>query len=398
MGKGTIAVILFVVAAIVLVALAGSLVETNNAGYYIVKQAALTGNMTVRNEPGVFPQFFAKLTKYQISDMSYFSKSDLDGGVGEDSQPIKVRFNDGGTADISGAIKFKLSQKEQDELSLHREFKSYTAIQQDLIRQVVSEALMQTATLMKAEESYSTRRAEFTSLAENQIRFGIYETVSVEKKVQDTEGNDFIERETVLKLTKDGLPIVRKESPFIRYNISILQFIIKEIDFDATIDNLISKKKEAEQQKVVARANAERAKQDAITEEEMGKARIAKAQADELVIKIQATTQAQKNFEVAEWNRKEAIEKAAAILVEKETEAKANALLVKAGLTPLLKAQIDKETAIGVAQALSKVVFPTTMVLGQGGDGTSALNPFDAVGLQSFIEISRNMAKSSVGK
>jgi len=386
--KGTITIFVVVIIAIIAIATFSSLVETNDAGFYHVRQKAITGTLESINDEGVFMQLFAKLTKYQVSDMYYFSKSDLDGGKGAESQPIKVRFNDGGTADVSGAIKYKLSLKEGNQLALHREFKTYQAVQQDLIRQVVAEALMQTATLMKAEESYSTRRAEFTSLIENQIRNGIYETISEERVELDSEGNDFIEREVRVKLDEDGMPTVRKESPFLRYDIEILQFIIKDIDFDPTIDALIAKKKEAEQQKVVARTNAERAKQDAITEMEQGKARIAKAEADELVIKIQATTKAQKEFEVAEWDKKKAIEIAAAKLVEKETEAKTNALLVKAGLTPLVKAQIEKDTAIGVAQAMAGVKFPTTMVIGGKGEGGgSQLNPFDAVGLESFITI-----------
>ena len=40
----------------------------------------------------------------------------------------------------------------------------------------------------------------------------------------------------------------------------------------SVIDNLIAKKKEAEQLKIVAKSNAERAKQDAITAYEQGEA------------------------------------------------------------------------------------------------------------------------------
>ena len=62
---------------------------------------------------------------------------------------------------------------------------------------------------------------------------------------------------------------------------------------------MIARKKDAEQNKVVAMANAVKAKQDAITAEEQGKARIAEAKAIAEVEKITAVVEAQKKAEVA---------------------------------------------------------------------------------------------------
>lgn len=366
------------------------LFATNKAGFYQIKQAAITGKISVHDKPGTYLKLFGTITTYQISDMNYFSKSSLEGGSGEDSDPIKVRFNDGGTADISGSIKFRLSLKEEDQLLLHQDFKNYNKVQSDLVRQVVTEALMQTATLMKAEESYSSRRSEFTTLAEQQIRQGIFETESKEEKYLNPDGKEFIERTVRVKHNADGNPSIRKISPFKRYNIQILQFVIKDIDFDSTIDALIAKKKEAEQQKIVAQANAERAKQDAITAEEQGKARIAQAKADEEVIKIKAVTEAEKEYEVSRLRKQRAQEDAEALLVQKEAEAKAAALLVKAGLAPKDKAIIDKEKAIGIAEEMAKIQLPQIMILGSGD--SAAQNPFDAIGLEAFLNIMEKLS------
>ncbi|MCK5673375.1 MAG: hypothetical protein KAH95_08355, partial [Spirochaetales bacterium] len=170
------------------------------------------------------------------------------------------------------------------------------------------------------------------------------------------------------------------------------QFVIKDIDFDATIDSLIAKKKEAEQQRIVAQANAEKAKQDAITAEEQGKARIAEARADEEVLKIKAVTQAEKGFEVAKLNRQKAEEDAAADLLIREAEAQGATLLVRAGLTPKDKAELDKETAIGVAAEMAKIQLPEVMIFGSG-EG-SPTNPFDAIGLEAFMNISEKISDS----
>jgi regulator of protease activity HflC (stomatin/prohibitin superfamily) len=387
-----------VVAVLGLVTFSSSILETNLAGRYQVKQAAVSGDMSVRNEPGVYGQMFGDIYTYQISDMNYFSKSSLDGGEGEHAAPIGVRFNDGGTADVSGSIKFRLSLKEENQLQLHTDFKGYSAVQADLVRQVITESLMQTATLMKAEESYSTRRSEFTALAEEQIVFGIYDTTSIEREVKDAEGNLFVERSTRVKTDSDGKPVIRKISPFRRYDIEVIQFVIKDIDFDKTIDALIAKKKEAEQAKVVARAKAEEAKQDAITAAEQGKARIAKAEADELVEKIKATTKAQKEFEVAQFNRKKADEDAKARLTIKRAEADAAKLLVAAGLTPLDRATIQKETAIGVAAELSKLKLPSTFIAGGSGGSGGGMDPFTAIGLNQLLEIQKKLVDQNKSK
>ncbi len=365
------------------------LVGTNNAGYYVVRQAAVTGTMTVIDSPGSYLKLFADTHTYQVSDMHYFSKSNLDGGEGAESDPIHVRFNDGGTADISGAIKYRLPTDPAKRLRIHQDFKSYAALKHDLIRQTVSEAMMQTATLMKAEESYSTRRSEFTSLVEDQIKNGIYDVTAREIKTADADGNELVDHEVFVKKDAQGQPVIRKTSPLSTYGVEVVSFTIKELDFDPTIEALIQKKKEAEQMKVVARANAEKAKQDAITAREQGNAKIATEKADQDVQKMKEVTIAEKLFEVSKLGRQQAEQDAQARITQGRAEAEVNKLKVAAGLTPLERATIDKETAIGVATQLANVKFPGMMVLGGGNGGKSATDPFEAVGLESFLRISK---------
>lgn len=386
------------IALITVVTLGRQVLGSNDAGYYQIKQAAVTGAMSVIETPGTYLRLFANVTTYHVSDVYYFSKSET-GQADSDADPIKVRFNDGGTAEVSGMIKFRLPSDPEKQLKLHSDFKNYRAIKHDLMRQVVAEALMQTAPLMKAEDSYSTRRSEFTDLAEDQVTDGIFETVSKEFRDKDVEGNEFIEKEVNIKIDeKTGQRVVRKVSPLKQYGIEVIQFVIKDIDFDQTIDALIAKKKEAEQQKVVAKANAEKAKQDAITAREQGNARIATEKANQDVEKIKEVTIAQKEFEVSQLKRKQAEQDAAAQITAGKALAEVNRLKVQAGLTPLEKATIAKETAIGVAAELAKVQFPGMMVIGGGGNGKSAADPFEAVGLESLMRISDKMARQKEDK
>ena len=385
-------VVLVFIAVGVTALLSGSLVETNNEGYYHVRQSVL-GNMSVRDKAGTYFQALDKITIYEVCDTVYFSKSKLDGGSGEQADAITVRFNDGGTAEISGMLKFCAPQSEDKRLILHKEYKSQSAIKYDLVRQSIIGALKQTATLMKAESSYSTKRSEFVSRSKEQIKDGIYATISRERVFKDADGNELTETINELKLDKNGNPIVSEISPLKTYGIRIAQFTIKDMDFDETIDALIAKKKEAQQMKVVAKANAEKAKQDAITAMEQGKAKIAEAKAEEEVAKITEVTRAQKELEVAKLNAQRVDADTKAMLIRKKREAEANKLLVSAGLTPKEKAEYKMNTSIGVAKELSSIKLPKLMIF--GGEGKSGpTDPFQAVGLESFMKITDKLTDS----
>ena len=433
------------VALLICLTLSSQIVETNQAGFYQIKQAAVSGEMTVKSTPGMYFQNFGTIHDYKISEAYYFSTSNLDGGSGEESQPITVRFNDGSVARIEGNIKFRLSMKIEDQLLLHENFRSYNVVEHDLIRQTVTEALQQSANLMTAEESYSTRRSELTEVVEAQIKSGVFAKINEEVLKTDVEGNTFIQKSISIELDKNGNPVVSKISPFKLYNVEVLQFVIKKILFDDKILSLIEAKKDAEQQKVVAKAKAEKAKQDAITAREEGAAKIATAKAEEdkeklvMVIRAErskeiaeieaarevsveklaketATVKAQKEFDigkieaekedtvaqiqankelqVAKLERLAAEENAAAKLELGESEAKVAALKVEAGLSPLERAQIDMRTKIGIAEAIAKSKFPTTMITG-GSGSKGGMSPIEIVGLNQMMDLAERTGRSS---
>lgn len=374
-----IAIVVLIVGAL----LSSQLIESNSAGYIQVKQAAGTGTMTVRLNPGVYAQNFADIHTYRISDVYDFHGAD---------DRIKVQFNTGATAVVSGQIKYRLPLNEDKILLIHRDFRSYEAVQSDLVRQVVAASLKQSASQFSADDVYSNRRSEFINLVNEQIKNGIYATTYTETLRKDEDGNTFIQRSTATKRDANGVPVIAERSAFDVYGIELVQLVINDIEFDEQTKGLIARRKEAEQEQVVARATAERSKQDAITAEAKGKANVAIAEAEALVKKKTAVIEAEKETEVAQQQALQAMEQKKAIVAKGEAEAEAARLKVAAGLTPQEKAKFDMDTAIGVADKLSKIQLPKMMVLGGGANGQSPLNPFDAVGLKSFIDISKQIA------
>lgn len=349
-----------------------------------VKQATASGDMSVRSDPGMYPRMFGSITQYTISDVYDFH---------DEAEQVALRFNDAATAKVSGQIRYRLPNDPAQILRLHQDFRSDDGVHKQLVRQVVENAIRQTASLFSAEEVYSLRRADFVYLINEQIKAGLYATTYQEVVTKDEDGNTSIKRTMLIQKDKDGNPVVAEESLFKRYGIELLQVKLDDPQFDEKTNELIAERKKADQQKVVAKANAERAKQDAITAEEVGKANVATAEAAALVEKKKAVVDAQREKEVAEQRALQADAEKKAIIAKGEGDAQAAKLKVAAGLTPEMRAQIDKDTAIGVAHELSQVRLPQLMVIGGDGKG-GQVNPFDAVGLQSLINISKNMATS----
>lgn len=376
------------IALIIVWCLSSNIFENNSAGHVQVIQGSTSGKLSVRTEPGMYLQLFDNITTYQVSDVYDFNTKE---------ERLKVRFGDASTADISGQIKYRLPSSADAVLRIHTDFRSAQAIHNDLVKQVVASVLKQSSTYFRAEEVYSTRRADFVDLINDQIRNGIYATTYREEWVQDTEeetNKRVLIKRVETQIDKEGKPIISEVSSFKNYGIELVQLVINDIDFDDATEKLIASRKDSEQKRVVARAEAETAKQNAITAQEQGKADVAKAEAEALVLAKKEVVEAEKNTKVAMQKALQAEEEKKAIIARGEANAAAAKLAVAAGLTPKEKAEIEMQTAIEVAKALANVKFPGVMVMGGQDASGGKVNPFDAIGLESLMKINRDFINS----
>lgn len=360
---------LSVVTLIVLSFASAQIIETNYAGYYQVKQEAVTGYLSVRDEPGMYLQMFADIKTYNRAD-----DITLEG--------VQVRFRDGSTANIYGTVKYRLPIDLETRLKLHKEQQTYYSTKNVLIASAIEGALKQTANLFGAEEVYSTARSQFIEAFKGQLTDGIYKTKSGKST------NEVLKDES-------GAPIIAKRSVLKEYGIQVVNIEINNIDFDQKTDELIAARKDAEQQETLARAEAVRAQQDALTAEERGKAQVAKAKYEALVIKEREVIEAEKKTAIEKEKTLQAFEFAQQEKARGEAEAFRQRELVKAGLSPKEQAEFDRDTAIGVAEALSKINLPSVMVTGTGdGEGASP-NPMEAIGIKFMMDIAKEQAASS---
>lgn len=377
----TVAVI---VGLIMLYTLGGKLVGNVLAKEYHVKQG-VTGSLTVKNQPGPYARMFGDVEKYPLVITYYFSKDSLDGGQGDDANPISATFMGSSTADISGMIMVEMPSDEQSRFELHRKYGSAELIKMSLIRNCVAGALKQAAPMFRPEEAFSTRRPEFTQIMRDIVIEGIPETQTIQDSIKEDDRVIVLDR-SIMKKDAKGNKILLTKSTLEVYGIKVIDFVIKDFEFDHDTQKLITEKKISQQKIVAARAASETAKQDALTAEELGKAAVAKAEATALVEMKTAVVNAQRDAEVAKQKKIEADSKAAAQLSLATAEAQANRLKVSAGLTPQEKADYEMRTKIGVAEQLAKWTGPSIVTMGgNGGGGEGGM--MNALGIKSMMEI-----------
>ncbi|MFM8741318.1 MAG: SPFH domain-containing protein [Cytophagales bacterium] len=351
---------------IILILFSGKIVENVDNSEIVIIQSAFSGKVSIYTTPGPVFQAFGTATHYKKSNQFWFSKT-KDEGKSVD-QSIKIRFNDGGHGSISGSVRWYMPSDEKAILKLHTDFGSHDAVEQQLVRQAVTKSVYMTGPLMSSKESSAEKRNDLLSYIEDQSINGVYRTKQEDIKVHDDLMNTD-KTVTVVKIVQDknNLPMRQEASSVKMYGVSLQGLALNSIDYDSEVENQIKVQQQAYMQVQTAIANSKKAEQDAITTELQGKAAAAKAKWEQEVIKAQAITQAQQEKEVAALEAQTALLAAQKVKTDADAKAYANSKLVSAGLTPQEKAQFEKDTKVGVAEALSKIVLPTTYMSGNGG-------------------------------
>lgn len=360
------------VLAIIFMLFSGKMVENVDNSEIVIIQSAFTGKVSIYTTPGPVMQSFGTATHYKKSHQFWFSKKE-DGNEVDEDQSIKIRFNDGGHGQISGSVRWYMPTDEKAILKVHTDFGSQEAVEQQLVRQVVTKSVYMTGPLMSSKESSAEKRNDLLSYIEDQCINGVYRTRQEEVKIHDELMNTD-KTVTVVKIMElNNVPLRQEKSALIAYNINLQGLALNAIDYDGEVEAQIKVQQQAYMQVQTAIANSKKAEQDAITTELQGKAAAAKAKWEQEVIKAQAITQAQQEKEVAALAAETALLSAQKIKTEADAQSYANSKLVSAGLTPQERAQFEKDTRIGVAAELAKITLPTTYMAGSQGGQSSML-------------------------
>ena len=390
--KSIISIAIVAVIAIITLCSLGRIGEDVKNEQIVVNQMPFTGTMKYWTTPGFEWQWFGKTTVYYKTQQVWFGADNEEGK--QMGNPIKVTFNDASDGQIYGSLRVKLPTDPTYLSRIQTDYNGMDRLMQDLVRQQVTKVIYASGPLMSAFESYAEKKNDLIEYITDQLNNGVYKTtVKTIETVDPITG----EKKTIkiASLIPDenapGGYRRSESSPFSYYGLEIGQVSVSRIGYSEKVVKQIEQQQEANIMVQTSKAKTLAAQQEAIRAEEAGKAAAMEAKWQQEKVKAVEVTKAEQEYEVARLAALKAKEEAKRIEAEGQAKAAANRALVNAGLTPLEKATIEKETKIGVAQALSAIKLPTYVVAGgSGGNGNTAM---DAMGLKMMTDLVNQMSE-----
>ena len=378
----------------VLMFVIGGLAEDCDKSKNYVCQYPISGRYAVWTEGGAQWQLFGNVYEYNKTNQVEFTgveKND-EGYIASGPNPgAAVTFNDRGRGFIIGSLRVVLPRDFNQMAKIQQDFGGEEALISTLIKPTLYKVVTSCGPLMSSLESVSETRTDLIQYITDQLNEGVFKTKITKIKVTNELTGD---TETVAKaeilVDRNGNYMRQEKSPFQQYGITCNLVSITDIKYDRATQDQIDAQKQANLAVVTAKTKSLEAIQKTVLITEQGKADAEKAKWEQEKEKAVAVTKAQQEFEVAKLEAAKAEEVARKVRAEGEAKAAANRALVAAGLTPLEAANIKKETAIGIAQALAKSEVswvPSIMLTGNGSNG----NAMDAVGLKMLMDIADKM-------
>jgi hypothetical protein len=310
---------------------------------------------------------------------------------------VSVRFIDKVTANVFPSVRFQLPSDPQSFIKLVETYRTPENLVMNTLVPTVSEQLKNITFMFTADEYVSGGATIYRSEIEDVLKNGAYvfakatirdtiyaepginaDTTSVKNRKREIREIRVLEKNK--KILKDGSPI-RKKHEITENNIVTAQVIIDEIFLDNGYESKLKEQMNlaaqavVENQKIIA---AKAKQQSIIAEGERDKAservKREKEQVSKLIRIETMVKEEESKRQLAQINVQTEELKAKATKISADAEAYKNSRLVQAGLTPLERARIEKETKVEVARELAKMNVPSTII--SGGNNS---NPTEAL-------------------
>ena len=387
----------FVCIVFMLFMLQGALEDCDKSKIY-VNQYPVTGKYAVWTEGGLQQQWWGNIYEYNKTSQVEFTgveKND-DGYIAVGDNPgAAVTFNDRGKGFLIGSLRVVLPIDAEHMSKIQQDFGSEQALISTLIRPTLYKVVTSCGPLMSSLESVSETRTDLIQYITDQLNNGVYKTKTQKVTIINelTGDSDIVAKaELIMDSAAPGGYKRQEVSPFSQYGIMCNLVSITDIKYDKVTQDQIDAQKAANLAVVTAKTKSLEAIQKTILVTEQGKQAAETAKWEQEKEKARAVTKAQQEYEVAALEAKKALAVAEKVKAEGEAKAAANRALVSAGLTPLEKATIEKETAIGIAKALagSEVRWVPEIIMTGGNGSGSAM---DAVGLNMMLDVVNKMNK-----
>ncbi len=377
----------------------------NVAGHYHVLQQWPSGNLKIIQAPGFYWKGpFGKVTRFQISSVvSFIDKYEEHKKARvkvEDG--IVVTFADNGQGIVNGFIRYSLPTDEEQMRLIVK-----TARTEEILKKIIKARVNTALTLIAAtyESGESVKnRGQFIRDILDSMQNGL---VAFDKTMVDGQ------IALAPRVDAEGV-IERRPGVSSIFGLDIANFTLKDIEYDNQTQSKLDEQRLLEQERNIALLTAEKLKQETITAAAEEEKLMAEAKAQEEHKKLEATIKAEMEDEVAKI-KAESDKNIALILAETErevaeieyekaklesdavvvaaegqkmaamSEAEGRKALAEADGSLDLKLTMQKETLVGIAEALKDVKVPTT-IIGRGDGDSSTGNPVLDIFLMNQIK------------
>lgn len=380
--KKTLALVVAGVMMLAVLVLGGKVVENVDANEIVVIQDPWDGELHWYTTPGVKLQGFGSVTSYPKRAVYDFNCDEYKEGTSESQcadgtvdRRISIRFNDGGHGWVDGSIQYEMPLNDANLTELHVRFGSPESIQKQLIETVVNKSVYMTGPLMSSRESFADKRNDLLRYVEDQVEGGVYQTTARDVRVKDElSGADKTVKLVEIVNGPGGQPLRQEQAQLTKFSIVPFNFSIKRLPYDAEVEGQIKQQQQITMQVQTAIAESRQAEQRAITVEQQGKADAAKAKWDQEVVKAKFVTEAQQRLEIAELDRKAAVETKAKDILLGEGEARRRELVMSAdgALDKKLQTYLESQKVWAEAVKGYQGNWVPGVVMGGGQNGAAS--------------------------
>ena len=346
--------------------------ENLDAKEVMVIQSPIDGTLAVFTDPGVKWQGFGKVTKYPRRDTFTF------GSNGKDDTSRKLRFNDGGHANLYGSVSWEMPLKPDQIIAIHKTFGSPEAVESAAVAKMLDAAIYLAGPLMSSTESSGERRAELVQYINDQAENGVYVTQVKEREIIDPiSGQKKLALVTEIMRDDKGNPKRQQGSILGEFNIKLMPMTISDLKYDKIVEDQIAQRQAATTQVQIAQANARKAEQEAITTAKQGEANAAAAKWKQETIKAQAVTEAEQKLRVAELAAKEAEQYKREQILRGEGDSQRKQLVMNADGALDQKLEAYMEVNAKYAEAIKTAqpgAWTPSVVMGSSGSAGTGTN------------------------
>lgn len=352
------------------------------------------GKLKGVTEPGITWRGFAKIDKWQ----KYIDVKVIPEGVEEDTDelegvmtPVPIRFIDQVTAKGHVSLRFMLPEDATSFSELAVKYRTMGNLVNNTIVPTIREQLINTGYMFAAQNYISGEAQSFRQTFEDMLKNGTYAVDKIELRDTIFSDIDMVGKKRsireiqtsyiVEKVLENGIP-KRLPHELSENNIVVSQVIVDKIDLEATFKQRLEKQRDesakrqleqqmietakAEQQRIVAQGERDKAAERVTQEKEQVKTLIA----IETKLKQEETN---KKLAAIQLETERLL--ASKVKVKADADAYEISKKVSAGITPEVRLKMELDADVKIAAEIAKLKFPSTMFIG----GENGGNPIESL-------------------